>query len=175
MYVKKFLQFNTNRLLRRNTTARSTTDFKKATRIGIIFSAEGIEKHNAIKKLIKDLKNDGKKVTVLSYLGKGKQNHEFLFEIISSNDVSFFGSLRNDIAIKFAEEEFDYLLNLDTSGNHIIENILAMSKAKCRVGIYREDTNPFYELMISPKNPDSTEDLIQDIYRYTKNITINGT
>jgi hypothetical protein len=174
MYVTKFLQLNTKRHLRKNLSTRGTTDYRKAKKIGIVFSTEGIEKHNAVKTLVKDLQEDGKEVTVISFLPPGKQNHEFLFDIISPNDISFWGSLQNEDAKRFADESFDYLLDLDTNSNEIIDNILAMSKAKCRVGIYHEKRDPYFELMINPKNPDSVQELIKDIHHYTKKITVNG-
>ena len=173
MYVAKFLQFNTKRYLKKNKVHRITTDFIKSNKIGIIFSAEGMQKHNAVKSLIKKLKEQGKEVTVLSYLATGQQNHEFLFDIIGPNDINFWGLNKNDDAEKFADESFDYLLDLDITSNQVIENILAKSKAKCRVGIYKEGKGPFFELMISPKNPESSEELINDIYHYTKSITVN--
>ena len=173
MFVSKFLQFKTRRHLKKNEVKRHTTDFKKATKIGIIFSSEGIDKHHAVKALIKSLKEEGKEVSVLSFLGKGRQNHEFLFEIFSNNDISFWGTIQNESVLQFVDESFDYLLDLDTSNNQILENILAMSKAKCRVGIYKEGKGPFFELMINPKNPDSSQELINDIYHYTKNITVH--
>jgi hypothetical protein len=173
MYVAKFLQFNTKKSLRKNKVHRVTTDFIKSNKIGIIFSAEGMQKHNAVKSLIKKLKEQGKDVTVLSYLASGQQNHEFLFDIIGPNDINFWGLNKNEDALKFADETFDYLLDLDITRNLVIENILAKSRAKCRVGIYKEGMGSFFELMISPQNPESSEELINDIYHYTKSITVN--
>ena len=174
MFVAKFLQLRTKRYLKKNSVHRMSTDFIKSTKIGIIFSAEGMQKHNAVKSLIKKLKEQGKEVKVLSYLPPGQQNHEFLFDIVGPNDINFWGKLTNEDAQKFVEEPFDYLLDLDTYSNQIIDNILAKSKAKCRVGIYNEEKGPFFELMINPKNPDSSEELIWDIYHYTKKIMVNG-
>jgi len=174
MYVSKFLQLKTRRYLRKNEVKRKTTDYGVARKIGIIFTSEGIEKHKAVKSFIKSLKEEGKDVTVLSYLKKGHENHEFLFDFISANDISFWGSITNESAQKFAGESFDYLLDLDTTSNQIIENILAMSKAKCRVGMYQEKKDLFFELMISPENPESVEDLIKDIHHYTKRLIVNG-
>jgi hypothetical protein len=173
MFISKFLEFNTKRYLRKNEVDRKTIGFRKAQKIGIIFSAEGIEKHHAIKSLIKDLKEEGKEVAVLSFLGKGKQNHEFLFDIITVNDIGFWGSIQNENILKFAEEPFDYLFHLDTTDNRILDNILAMSKAKCRVGLFKEGRGSYFELMINPKDPASSEELIHDIYHYTKTITVN--
>ena len=110
MYVTKFLQFNTKRHLKKNKVQRMTTDFIKSRKIGVIFSAEGMQKHNAVKSLIKKLKEQGKEVTVLSYLAPGRHNHEFLFDIIGPNDISFWGVNRSDDAQKFIEESFDFLL-----------------------------------------------------------------
>jgi len=174
MFKKKFIRLKTKRYLRKNETQRLTTDYGQANRIGIIFSAEDLLKHQAVKSFVKTLTAEGKQVTVLSYLGKGKHNFEFLFDIITPNDINIWGTINSETAQEFANEPFDYLFNLDLDSNQVIENILAMSKAKCRVGRYGEDKSPFYELMINPKQGGSISNLIEDIHHYARKLTVNG-
>lgn len=145
-----------------------------AKNIGIIFTVEGPDKHKAIKAFVKELENEGKNVEVMSYLGKGKDNYEFLFNFISYGDINIWGKIKNEDALKFSEKKFDYLFNIDHIRNRIIENILARSKAKCRIGVYVENNDAFYELMVNSKDNDSPRELIQIMHHYAKKIVVNG-
>ena len=173
MFKTKFIELKTKRYLRKNATKRLTTDYGEANNIGIIFSSEDLLKHKAVKSFVKKLTLEGKNVTVISFVGKGKQNHEFLYDIITPGDISFWGSINDETAQKFVNESFDYLFNLDLDSNQVIENILAKSKAKCRVGIYNEEKSSFYELMINPGKEGSISNLIEDIHHYARKLTVN--
>lgn len=174
MFKKKFLSLNTKLFLKKNKVSRTTTGYLRAKIIGIIFTVEGLDKHKAIKSFIKELENEGKNVEVLSYLGKGKDNYEFLFNFISYGDINIWGKLKNKAALKFSEKKFDYLFNIDHARNRIIENILARSKARCRIGVYVENNDAFYELMVNSKNNDNPEELIQTMHHYARKIVVNG-
>lgn len=146
---------------------RSSTSYDQAKSIGIIFSTDDLKKHETVKKFVKRLERDGKKVHVLSFLPKGKENFEFLFDFFTEKDVSFWGNFTAELVINFANKPFDYLFYLDVDSNLLIKNILAMSKAKCRVGKFDEENNAFFELMIQTHNG-STEYLVDEMYKYTK-------
>ena len=60
---------------------------------------------------------------------------------------------------------FDYLFYIDNEPNPLIINLLAKSKAKCRVGRYADDIEPYFELMIESK--DGVKGLIDSMYKYT--------
>ncbi len=174
MFKKKFLSLSTKLFLKKNKASRPTTGYRRAKNIGIIFTVEGTDKHKAIKSFVKELENDGKNVEVLSYLGKGKDNYEFLFDFISNGDINLWGKLINETALKFSEKKFDYLFNIDHTRNRILENILARSMAKCRIGVYTENNDAFYELMVNSKHNDNPEELIQTMHHYARKIVVNG-
>ncbi len=174
MFKKKFLNLRTKAILRKNDALRESTAFQKAKFVGIIFAIEGMEKHKAVKRFIKDLEDEGKEVEVLTYLGKGRDNHEFLFDFIAPGDISFWGNITNQRALTFAEKEFDYLFNFDNSRNHVIENILARSKAKCRVGCYSKENLDFFEFMVQPQSVGTEGSIVGDLSHYVRKITVNG-
>ncbi len=171
MFIKKFLDLNTKKHLKNNKTIRNPVGFQKANNIGIIFTTENIDKHHAIKSFVKELEDSGKNVDVLTFIGKGKQNHEFLFEFISSDDLNFWGKITNEKALYFTQTKFDYLFNIDSQRNPIIENIVARSIAKCRIGIHNNDNTSFYELLIHQKNNGSPEKMIGELHYYAQKIT----
>jgi hypothetical protein len=164
----KLLEMSTKSNLRRNKTSRSSLPYKQALTVGIIFTVEDKQKHSMIKELIKKLEQDGKKATVMCYLPHDKVNYEFLFDFFSNKDFSFWGRITSAKAIEFSEHAFDYLLYLDTEPNPLILNLLARSKAKCRVGKFWEEGQPFFEFMV--KTTGDTKGLIDGIYRYTSTL-----
>ena len=178
MFKKKLILFDTRSSLKKTVTRkREVVGFKHAQNIGLIFSIGDLSKHKSIKKFIKILEDDGKTVQVLSYLGKEKENHEFLFDFFTDDDLSIWGKQQNATANKFTNNEFDFLFHLDITRNDLIENILAKSNARCRIGIIQgelENRNLFYELMLHSAPNHSFNDLVVDIFHYAQKVTGNG-
>jgi hypothetical protein len=164
----KFLDMRTQSALKKNGAVRATVPYQAAQRIGVLFTVEDQQKHLLIKDLIQKLTQDGKQVQVLEFLPKKKDNPEFMFDYFSIQDLSFWGKLNNENVEKFAKANFDYLFNIDTQANPLIQNLLANSKAHCRVGRFDESATEFYELMIETNG--STQGLIDNMYTYTKKL-----
>lgn len=158
----------TQSALKKNQAVRATIPYATAQRIGVLFTVEDEQKHHLIKDFITRLTHDGKQVQVLEFLPKKKDNPEFRFDFFSIQDLSFWGTLNNEQVEKFSKANFDYLFNIDTEANPLIQNVLANSKAHCRVGRFDEDSTQFYELMIETNG--STQGLIDNMYSYTKKL-----
>ncbi|AYB33929.1 DUF6913 domain-containing protein [Chryseolinea soli] len=155
----------TDRLLKKNKAVRSTVSYKKAEKIGIIFSVEDKPKHDTVKELVRKFEQDGKQVEVLEFLPNNKDNYEFKFNFFSEKDLSLLGHITSPDAINFAEVPFDFLYYLDTTPNPLVLNILARSQAKCRVGCAWEDGLPYFEFMIDSLN--GLREMIDSMYKYT--------
>lgn len=158
----------TETALKKNKTVRTSIPYKQASTVGIIFTVEDKEKHEAIKDLIQQLERDGKKVQVLEFLPEKKLNHEFKFDFFSVKDISFWGDLTSSLALKFADTPFDYLFYIDKQSNPLVLHLLAKSKAHCRVGRFNEAESNFFEMMIEQNG--TTEGLIESMYNYTSKL-----
>ncbi|MCS6973667.1 MAG: hypothetical protein NZM13_04220 [Cyclobacteriaceae bacterium] len=163
-----FLKLRTKNQLRKNKTQRSSIPFKKAERIGLLFTIEDRNKHDHIKQFIHKLEQEGKKVQAFAFLPPKKENYEFLFDFFTPQEVSFCGSIKSDHALRFADTAFDYLFCLDKNPNDYICYLLARSKARCRAGIYSEQLQPYFELMVNGVK--STSALIEHIHQYTQKL-----
>jgi hypothetical protein len=161
----KFLKIKTKSYLRKNKTLRSNQAYGKAVSIGVIFTMEDRQKHDHIKNLIRKLEHDGKKVRALAYLPLNQENYEFLFDFFTAREISFWGNITATSAIDFADTAFDFLIYLDASPNPLILNLVAKSKAKCRVGKFWQDAEPFFEMMIESNG--NAKILIDQLYQYT--------
>lgn len=162
------LKYKTNKYLKSNTALRVSLPYKQASSVGIIFSVEDRAKHDEVKELVRKLEHDGKQVKVMSYLPKNKDNYEFMYDFFTDKDISFWGNITSESAIRFADMPFDFLFYLDINPNPLILNIIARSKAKCRVGKFWESGQRFFEFMIEVKN--GTRTLIDGIYKYTSKL-----
>lgn len=163
-----FLRYNTNSQLKKNKTLRSSTAFKKAQQVGVLFTVEDKVKHDTVKEFIKKLETDGKTVKVLAFLPEKKENFEFLFDYFTLKDISFWGNLISNDALHFSSLPFDFLYCLDEEPNLMILNLFARSKAKCRVGKYKEGNEAYFELMIESKN--GVKSLAEGELRYSKEL-----
>jgi len=168
MFKMTFLKMRTEAALKKNKTARSSKPYKQASMVGVVFSVEDKQKHLDIKEFIQQLERDGKKVDVLEYLPAKKENFEFKFDFFTSKDLSFWGNLDAPVTNKFIEKAFDYLFYIDNESNPLILNLLARSKAYCRIGRYKESEREYYELMIEQNG--TSKGLIETMYTYTRQL-----
>ena len=159
------LKYRTNMLLKNDKTQRANVSYKKAQQIGIIFSVEDKLKHENVKELIKKFEQDGKQVTVIEFLPDNKDNYEFRFNFFTEKDLSFWGKITSTDALKFANMPFDFLYYLDVTPNPMILYLLALSKAKCRVGKSWDDGQLYFEFMI--ESVANIKVMIDTMYKYT--------
>jgi len=158
----------TRSALKKNHVLRASLPYKQAHHIGIMFSVEDKQKHQDVKEFIHHLEQDGKKVQVLEYLPLKKENYEFKFDFFTIDDLSFWGSVNSDTALKFSETTFDYLFYIDKEPNPMALYLLACSKARCRIGRFSQNENQFFEMMIEQNG--TTKGLIETMYKYTKQL-----
>jgi 5-methylcytosine-specific restriction endonuclease McrBC regulatory subunit McrC len=167
MVGEKLLIYRTTRLAKKKSSRKCSMSYRDAKNIGIIFTTGDLDKHLQVKDFIKKLQYDGKEVEVLTFLPKGEENHEFIFNFFTEKDISFFGKFTNRDVIRFAARQFDFLFYIDCNHNPLIESLMAITKAKCRVGCYTAGKDHFFELMIQPKRM-TTENLLEEFFRYIK-------
>lgn len=165
---QKILELRTLSALKKNKTVRATIPYTTARQIGILFTVEDRLKHQQVKDFISKLQHDGKEVHVLEFLPKKKDNPEFMFDFFTIQDLSFWGKINSGAADKFSKTNFDYLFNIDTQANLLIQNVLANCRALCRIGRYEEKSSLYYELMIETNG--ATQGLIDNMYEYTKKL-----
>ncbi|CAN5225256.1 hypothetical protein BH23BAC1_BH23BAC1_38230 [soil metagenome] len=168
VFKNELLSYKNKKLLSSSSIERATIDYRKAWEVGILYSVVDLEKHEKIKAFIKLLEKDIKKVEVLTFLGKDKENYEFRNNYFTENDFSFWGNLDSEIVKKFAEKKFDYLFCIDLDSNIYTENIMARSQASCRVGRFSKSNKDFFELMIKINDGANVQELIEQMYHFIK-------
>ncbi len=168
MILGQALSYKTNRFLKKNHAIRASVPYAQAKHIGIIFSNDTPEKTTLAEQLKSQLQADDKQVKVLAY-DKNVQVQHLPFEAFSNNDLNFWGNFTKQSINKFSDTPFDFLFCLDNNPSDVIKNLLAKSKAKCRVGVcdnfeYYQNT---FELIVQTAKDSN---IIDSVYSYAKNI-----
>ena len=161
----KLLKARTDWELKKNKASRSTVPYQQALNVGVVFTVEDKQKHESVKEFIKKLENDGKKVQVIEFLPEDRENYDFKFDFFTKKDLSFWGKITAENALRFSDAPFDFLFYVDINPNPFILYLLARGKARCRVGRSWENARSYFEFMIESIN--SNQSLIEGIYKYT--------
>ncbi len=168
MILGQALSYKTKRFLKQNHDIRTSVPYDKARHIGIIFSNDTPDKSKSAEQLKALLQADGKQIKILAY-DRNVQVQHLPFESFSNKDLGFWGNFNKQSIDKFSNTTFDFLFCLDKIPGKIIKNLLAKSKAKCRVGIcddFEAYQNTF-ELIVQTANDTN---VIDSVYSYTKKI-----
>ena len=165
MLKKSFLSFKTKAALKSNKAVRSNLSFNKVRKIGILHHYVDDSSVQAIYHFFDQLEKNGKKVEVLIIKDKQDELNIPEFLVADQQETTQFGQWTNEDVQHFIKESFDYLIHLNGDSSVFTDNILAQSKAKCRVGKYTKSRKAYYELMVSPEQ-DTMKKLIDQIYHY---------
>lgn len=160
--------FIIKRLAIKKPQMRITIPFAQAKRIGVI--VDNLDKNkNAINQFVADLEQQGKSVEVLGYT-KPKQAPKLniKYSAFSKKDFNWVGACKQDVLKNFVKTDFDYLFSLNTSSFLPFDNILAQSKAKCRVGVFNDKRTDYFELMVQPTKKGDLNSVAEQMIRYTK-------
>ncbi len=173
MFRRWGLKITNNKLVKKNyhnKKTRSMVNFSVATKFGVLVT--DIEKNKkVVNKLVKELKLEGKSVHVLCYGKSGKEvSLNFEYDSMHKKDISWKGKFKGYGIKKFIKSDFDYLFSLNTSPILPFRSILAMSNARCRVGMYNESNEKYFDLMVHPTKANDLAALVDQMIYYTKKI-----
>lgn len=92
------------------------------------------------------------------------------FDYFGPREINWYGKPGGPKVADFIRNDFDVMVNLSLSGNGVYDYIAAVSSARLKCGLYREDAVNWYDFMIRMRTPDHPEDLMDQIITWLKNI-----
>ncbi|MEO9964381.1 MAG: hypothetical protein ABJF11_01250 [Reichenbachiella sp.] len=168
--IGKFLvKLKTALALKRNDTIRVSDAYKEAKKIGLLFTLDENRANDLLDELIAKFESDQKKVTTMTFVPVSAKLDDPGYAYFNEKDLNAKGNWSKSTVEQFRNEPFDFLVSLDWNQNKYTQNILAGSKAKCRVGRFEEGKNKFFELMISSKD-DKYQSFMEEVYHYLTNV-----
>ncbi len=172
---EKIFAFYTKRLIKTSRVVRTSVGFQQAQSMGILYSADNPQKHEAARHLATQLNKLGKQVAGLCYETSPIQATNLAFPTITHRDLRLWGAITNPQAHAFINTPFDYLFQLDLVGNPALDYLLAKSQAKCRVGYYDTVRTSLFEMMVTfdkQLNSDDIDALTTQMVHYTQLLKI---
>lgn len=163
--AKKFIEFQLPKLMRKSRVRRQTVNYQDAQRVGVLVTLDEYEKQHDIDEFVDQLVADHKEVEVLCYDQRRAHNKIFGYIQFTDRDISLLGNIRTEYVIDFINRDFDYLFHLDIASDVVLDKILILSQAKCRVGCDIPGHHDYYELMVKA---DSPQELKKMIFHYVK-------
>ena len=149
----------------KKTSERKTVSFEKAKSIGMLFDDEA--NYEKTKNFIKSLIADGKSVTTLI---KSKEKEPPTHNHYTEKECKWNGSTSSEAITHFFNKKFDYLFLLNETPHFLTEYILAKSQSNCKVGIYNEKKEPFFELMFANEKKEPIDKFYKTVKGYLDKI-----
>lgn len=172
MFIKKLIiRFQLPKLIKNSDVKRHTVNYAHAYRIGILVTLTDHEKQHTVDNFIDRLVADNKEVQVLCYDKRRARNKIFGYLQFTNKDISMWGRFKTEHVIDFINNDFDYLMHLDTESDEILDKILCLSRSKCRIGNDLEPHRTFYELMM---RANSLEEMCDMILHYVKVVSVKA-
>ncbi len=155
---------------------RGVFNLNNAKNIGIIYNATNQTTYNTALKFIKYLQEKNIKVNSLGFVNS-KEVLNFYetssdVDFFSKNNLNWYGKPNNPNTNEFIEKEFDVLIDLSLVDDFPLQYIVALSKAKFKVGRYTTDEG-YYDFMINVEEKKEIDFLIDQIKHYLTMIKWN--
>lgn len=145
--------------------------FDDAKTIGVIYDSTDEKNFEIIKKYVKELREIYKKdVLALGYYnGAQLPNMRFSklgLDFFTRKALNWHFKPIAPVVRNFALKDFDILIDLHTGNSIPFKYIIAMTKAKFKIGRYDRSSAPFYDFMISVEDNISLTKFIEQINYY---------
>ncbi len=157
-------------LIKGNKQPRKITSFNETKTIGILYDATDETMLPEIKILSKKLKVMGKEIYTLGFVNKkllppNLEPHT-KEDYYCRKDLHWYSLPIKERVSRFANEPFDYLLNVYSNDNLPLVGVSAMSKAHCRLGTFHRKYTGCYDFMINEHGTKSAVELLDAYILY---------
>lgn len=162
-------------IIRSNKQQRRITSFRSVKTIGILYDATLEDTVKEIKKAAQKLKALNKEIYTLGFINKkalpSNRVPHTKEDFYCRKDLHWYDLPVKERIGRFANEEFDYLLNVYTNDHLPLVGVSAMSKAHCRLGTFHRKYVGCYDFMLSEKNSKSALELLDAYLLYLYKLT----
>ncbi len=145
--------------------SRGSVFLETAKSVGLLFDATSPLDTKVVLDFEYKLKQQGKKVKLLGYFGQKLKEEKFEFDIFTKKQLDWALRPKEKVALDFAKQPFDLLINLSKRSVLPLDYLAARSKARYRVGPYTERTS-CYDLMIEPNKESGLKDFLGEVLHY---------
>ncbi len=156
----------TSRLIRN----RGVVNLLEARSIGLIYKVTDEQLFDTVKRLIKDLSNDKRQVLALGYVDDDVIPDycvaAYSGYYFNRKALNWYHAPKPDYIHTFIQKEYDILIDLSNSRDYILKYIVALSRARFKVGRQRPGFSNHYDLMLRMKKSASYREFIEQAIHY---------
>ncbi len=139
---------------KQSSVERKSQSFDDAGKIGILFNASDKDQERLVLQYVERLRNkSNKKVSILGFFDDKEERDYSIFKYYSLKDLDWLYRPKKDDVRSFMENNFDIAINFLGQPHIHADFVMALSKAKLRVGRNSNNTDS-YDLMINEKQND---------------------
>ncbi len=163
---------------RKHKRKKQGKNLQEANKVAVLFQAKDEETYKTVRKYVRFLKEEGiKKVLVLGFID-GKENPFFLpskleFDYFNRKDLNLYKLPRSVVVSNFIAEEYDILIDLTDGAQLALTYVLALSKARLKVGRHLQAHQEYLDLMIQLPASADLNDFLPHINPYLKIFNTN--
>lgn len=143
---------------------------REAKRIGILFSGEDDDTLKSVTDFVEELRKSGKSVRCMGYVQREKAAETlrtaWSLEFFTQADLNWFFRPESRHTLSFLEEPFDLLIDLRLQRTMPLPFMVALSRAKFKVGCHHEDEKVVHDLMIRSDESISISEFIGQLRHY---------
>lgn len=144
--------------------------FAEAHKVGLLYDATDEKSSDPVRQYVKKIIAAQKEVRALGFVSRKElpegQYARLGMDFFTKKGVNLWQIPTHPVAKNFADEEFDILLDLTLEPCFPLQYLSAVSRAKFRVGRYREHQTGYYDLMIDLEAGSGLEAFIDQAHHY---------
>lgn len=149
---------------------RVLVNLMEAKTIGLVYKVTDEQLFNRVKKLIKELTNEKRQVMALGYVDD-QVIPDFCVAAYSgyyfnNKALNWYNAPKSDYILTFINKEYDILIDLSTSNDYVLKYILALSRARFKVGRQRRGFEKYFDLMLRMKKKDTMTQFADQAIHY---------
>lgn len=132
---------------------RKFVNYEKAKSILLLFESDYSEKNILIRRIVRNLTNDGKKVSSWGYIEKKEITTAILpdFKILNQKDTDILKKPKASFLNELEDMEFDLLIDLSVNEILPLQYIALHANAFCKTGIVKNELE-IYDFAINVDN-----------------------
>jgi hypothetical protein len=136
--IEYFYKQHSKKILNETTRLQSFVDYKNAQSILILFESDYSEKNPEIRRIIQELRDDGKKVSAWGYINKKDITTAMLpdFRIMNNKNAGLTLCPKANYIEELQSQHYDLMLNLSLQKSTFLQYIALYANASCKVGTH---------------------------------------
>jgi hypothetical protein len=139
--------------LARSTRNKKFLSFENSRSIGLIYKVGEEKDQIEFSAFVNRLQNEKKEIKALGILKYKDIPHycypKLSYDYVTTRNINWMRKPTGEKVYDFIHKEFDILINFDTTMDLSLNYIAGLSNAHCKVGVFHENNEAIYDLMIN--------------------------